>query len=188
LTNIALRKAPELGWGPISDVKSTQVINTILDDEGPDLTVLNGDLITGENTYLENSTSYLDIIVQPLVSRSLPWATTYGNHDNNYNISTLDLLRREQTKWPGLSFTKSMIQSDQAGVSNYYLPIYGSKATGSAQDVPKLILWFFDSKGGKEFQKLDSSGNQIQTAGVVDPSVRESFVESPRQRWFRNKT
>ncbi|KAI7590558.1 hypothetical protein KC316_g3321, partial [Hortaea werneckii] len=74
-------------WGPQQDVKSTDVMNTILDAESPQLVVLNGDLITGENTFLENSTSYIDQIVAPLVQRDLPWASTYGNHDSDFNIS-----------------------------------------------------------------------------------------------------
>ena len=52
----------------------------VLAVEEPQLVVLNGDLITGENTYLENSTDYLDRIVAPLVRRDLRWASTYGNH------------------------------------------------------------------------------------------------------------
>ena len=51
-------------------------MNTVLDVESPQLVVLNGDLITGENTYLANSTHYVDEIVQPLVQRGLSWAST----------------------------------------------------------------------------------------------------------------
>jgi len=53
-------------------------MNTVLDNESPQLVVLNGDLITGENTYLSNSTYYVDRIVQPMVQRGLSWASTYG--------------------------------------------------------------------------------------------------------------
>ena len=57
------------------------MIREILAVEAPHLAVLNGDLITGENTYLENSTEYIDQIVAPLVERGMKWASTYGNHD-----------------------------------------------------------------------------------------------------------
>jgi hypothetical protein len=174
--------APELGWGPVQDVKSTKVMNTILDAESPDFVVLNGDLITGENTYIHNSTAYLDIIVGPMVSRNTPWASAYGNHDNQFNLSTVSLLQREQSKFPNLSLTTSMIQSDQAGVSNYYLPVYSYNGKNPATDVPACILWFFDSKGGKEFQKTDSNGNIIQIPGVVDDSV--SYLPGRRTSKF----
>jgi len=69
-------EAENLVWGPQQDVNTTRVMNTVLDVESPQLVVLNGDLITGENTYLPNSTHYVDEIVQPLVQRGLSWAST----------------------------------------------------------------------------------------------------------------
>ena len=148
-------------------------MNEILSVEFPQLVVLNGDLITGENTYLENSTSYLDVIVQPLVQRSLFWASTYGNHDANYNISTQALLARE--KQYALSLTQSMVASPNAGVSNYWLPVFSSDF---ANPTPELLIWFFDSRGGKKFQELDAEGNQVQQPGFVDDSVSECLHNS----------
>lgn len=69
-------EAENLDWGRQQDVNTTRVMNTVLDVESPQLVVLNGDLITGENTYLTNSTHYVDEIVQPLVQRGLSWAST----------------------------------------------------------------------------------------------------------------
>jgi len=83
-------------------------MNTVLDNECPQLVVLNGDLITGENTFLQNSTDYVDEIVAPLVRRRLLWASTYGNHDNDYNLSTKNILAREH-RYP-YSLTNSMVQ------------------------------------------------------------------------------
>ena len=93
------------------------MINNILTKESPDLVVLNGDLITGENAYLENATVYTDQIVGPLVARGLTWASTYGNHDYQYNISGAKILERER-RWPN-SRTKSMLSGPEVGTSNY---------------------------------------------------------------------
>ena len=48
---------------------------------------LNGDLITGENAFLGNSTEYIDMMVEPLIRRGIPSASAYGNHDSNFNLS-----------------------------------------------------------------------------------------------------
>jgi hypothetical protein len=40
--------------------------------------VLNGDLITGENTFKENSTVYIDEIVGNLNDAKVPFSSTYG--------------------------------------------------------------------------------------------------------------
>src|ERR1700730_7095117 len=87
--------AEDLDWGPQQDVNSERVINAVLDAESPQLVVLNGDLITGENTYLTNSSLYVDEIVRPLAQRGLTWASAYGNHDHNFNLSGKAMLERE---------------------------------------------------------------------------------------------
>jgi hypothetical protein len=155
---------PELGWGPLSDKKTTQVMETILDMESQDLVVLNGDLITGENTYFHNSTRYFDIVVAPMVRRNRVWASTYGNHDSQYNLSTQSLLLKEMT-YPELSLTRDMVKNPDAGVSNYYLPVYGK-----GQD-PALILWFFDSRGGSKYQQETPGGGTVGIDGVVHNAV-----------------
>ena len=130
-------------------------MNRVLDAESQQLVVLNGDLITGDDTFLANSTHYIDRIVKPLVSRGLSWASTYGNHDGQYNLSGHDLLARER-RWPN-SKTTQMVSSDDEdiGTTNYYLPVYGSNCTARRHRkcAPEMLLWFFDSRGGWNFQQ-----------------------------------
>jgi hypothetical protein len=163
-------------WGPQQDINSVIVINSVLDKESPDLVVLNGDLITGENAYLYNATVYVDKIVGPLLERNLTWASTYGNHDSQYNLSPQAIYAREHT-WPN-SRTAQMVPGD-VGVTNYYLPVYPSTCRPSAADcLPSLILWFFDSRGGFEFQQQDTEGNGIGRPDWVDVSVVDWFYQT----------
>lgn len=157
------------------------MIRTILDTEQPNLVVLNGDLITGENTYLHNATHYLDHIVEPLVERSIPWASTYGNHDQQFNLSSERLLERELT-YPTLSYTRSMMTSPDAGVSNYVLPIYPNSSIADDASAPALLLWFFDSKGGSEFQREQDGetpdDRRVPIPDFVHPSVVSWFLQT----------
>ncbi|KAJ5081131.1 hypothetical protein N7456_013369 [Penicillium angulare] len=162
-------------WGPEQDVNSVTVINRVLNAESPDLVVLNGDLITGENAFLQNSTVYVDEIVAPLVERGLTWASTYGNHDSQYNLSREAILEREH-RWPN-SRTQKMVSGREAGVTNYYLPVYGSN-DGDYAGAPEMLLWFFDSRGGYYFQELDSSGNQVAQPNWVDTHVVDWFKKT----------
>jgi len=132
-------------WGPQQDVDSAQLMRTVLADEKPDYVVLNGDLITGENTSRENSTSLIDEIVAPLNEAKIPFSSTHGNHDNQRNITHLEEIQREQRISP-LSYTRAAPPSigGQGGQGTYWVPIYEE----AADDVPVLILWFFDSRGG----------------------------------------
>lgn len=72
-------EGPDTDWGPSNDDRTLNLMRTVVDDESPELVVLNGDLITGENTFKENATNYVDNIVAPLVEAGLPWASTYGS-------------------------------------------------------------------------------------------------------------
>ena len=165
-------EAEDSVWGPQQDINSTRVVNTILDIEPPQLVILNGDLITGENTYLHNSTGYVDEIVKPLLERNLPWASSYGNHDNEFNLSSSKILAREHT-WPN-ALTKQMVDTPTSGVSNYFLPVYSNDRHC---DSPELIIWFFDSQGGNTYQRL-KDGSQVPRQDWVDQSVVEWFIET----------
>lgn len=145
-------------------------MNEVLNAESQQLVVLNGDLITGENTYLANSTHYVDEIVKPLVQRGLLWASTYGNHDSDFNLSRHGILAREH-KYRN-SLTQQMVYGPESGVSNYYLPVYSSDESDAC---PQLILWFFDSRGGNYFQQLNN-GSEVPQPNWVDRSVVDWFT------------
>ncbi|KAM0431365.1 hypothetical protein ACHAPT_005342 [Fusarium lateritium] len=150
--------------GPAQDAKSVQVIGDVLDYELPDLVVLNGDLINGDSTFKHNSTHYVDQIVAPIIERNLTWASTYGNHDHNYNISGEGILEREQM-WPGAR-TQCMVGDEDAGTSNYYLPVYPYNCTDTSDCAPELLLWFFDSRGGRYYEG-DSQENWVDQSVVT---------------------
>ena len=167
-------EAEDLDWGPEQDVRSNAVMNTILQSEPSiQLVVLNGDLITGENTYMENSTSYVDKIVRPMLEHDLPWASTYGNHDSDFNISREGIFTREK-QWPN-SLTKWMVSDSDAGVTNYYLPIFSSD---TKDPTPAALLWFFDSRGGNYYQTLHSDGNRVPQPNWIDESVVSWFRQT----------
>jgi hypothetical protein len=134
----------ESGWGIDQDVNSTRVMRAVLGRETPDLVVVNGDLITGENTFRENSSAYVHRVVAPMVERGVPWASTYGNHDSKFNLSREAMYATEKTY--ALSYTQRMDPS-LPGITNYYLLL-----RSAAGRRPVAVLWFFDSRGGATYQ------------------------------------
>lgn len=155
-------EGPGTDWGPSNDDRTLGLMQTVLGVESPQLVVLNGDLITGENTFKENATDYVDKIVGPLVEAGLPWASTYGSewtlhpliqlqvthevrwldHDSDVNLTRKDIYAREKTY--ANSLTGCEVTKKDSGVSNYYLPVYPNNTS----TIPAMILWFFDSRGG----------------------------------------
>jgi len=171
-------EAEDLDWGPQQDHNTTNlVMYPVIDREPSQLIVLNGDLITGENTYKENSTDYVDEVVSPLVCERKLWASTYGNHDSSYNLSRSDMYAREKT-YPN-SLTGNAVTAPDSGVTNYYLPIYtaGSSSIGK-NTLPSFILYFFDSRGGDYYQEH----NDTDSALIAQPD----WVTAPVVSWYRS--
>ncbi|KAF5313895.1 hypothetical protein D9619_013002 [Psilocybe cf. subviscida] len=158
-------------WGPQQDVNSIALMNMVLPDEKPDYVVINGDLITGENTFRENSTTLIDEIVGPLNNFKIPFSSTHGNHDNQANITHEEEILREQKVAP-LSYTRMAPKGvgGVAGPGNYWVPVYRNAHDPS----PVLVLWFFDSRGG-------FSPNPISTA-------LPDWVDATVATWIASET
>ncbi|KAJ7245920.1 Metallo-dependent phosphatase-like protein [Mycena haematopus] len=155
---------PDDGVGVVKDTNSTHLMRAILHDEDPDYVcvscdvapslrlkgqfsrVFNGDLITGDYTFRENSTLLIDQIVTPLIEAQVPFSSTHGNHDNQVNITHLQEIQREQEIAPSLCYTRAapLGVGGVGGPGNYWVPIYHTLTDAA----PSLILWFFDSRGG----------------------------------------
>ena len=143
-------------------------MHSILTVETPDFAVLNGDLITGEDVFVHNGTAYIDAIVAPLVEHGISWASTYGNHDSDINLSRQDILARESHY--SSSHTHSMAMGRQAGVTNYYLEVYSAQEAND-HDGPEALLWFFDSRGGAYFRQNDHRVGARRQPNWVDAAV-----------------
>ncbi|KAK4120733.1 Metallo-dependent phosphatase [Parathielavia appendiculata] len=166
-------------WGSQQDIYSLKVMETVLDAEPTtDFVILNGDLITGDNAFCENSTDYVDQLVRPMLQRGLTWASVYGNHDSDFNLSTTDILARE-IQWPNAR-TANMVLEPDTGVSNYYLPVYARGCNPACKSCqPALLLWFFDSRGGFKYQHRDpTTGNLVPLPNWVDSRVVDWFKQT----------
>ena len=161
----------ESTFGIPADKNSAALMRQVLSQEQPDFVILNGDLITGENTFAFNSTNYVDEIVAPLVEGGYRWASTYGNHDSKYNLSR-EALYAQEKKYANAYTEHGPAGTD--GVTNYVLPVFPSNTTGSSQK-PVALLWFFDSRGGSEYQSLPANVDNI-----------DNYVSNGTVSWYRS--
>ncbi|KAF2127868.1 Metallo-dependent phosphatase [Dothidotthia symphoricarpi CBS 119687] len=165
---------------PYADPKTIGVMYSVIDNEQPDMVVLNGDLTSCEFVAPENSNALIDQMVSPLVNRNLPFAATFGNHDMSKTCSTRSTSEYMWDNVKGkngkkLSFTTSSVPGahDQVGTSNYYVPVYSS--SGGDNPSLEMMLWFFDSKGGRVF---NPTGDDIPVGGWVDEKVVSWFRDT----------
>ncbi len=123
------------------DRRTTELMEKVLDAEEPDLVVHNGDNITGGCDTPREMRQAMNNIVLPMEDRGIPWAITFGNHDEDSTPSSgldeADMLRfyrsyRYNVNPPNLR--------GLTGTGNSNLLI-----AGSAGNQPAFNLWFLDS-------------------------------------------
>ncbi|KAF3343780.1 hypothetical protein VdG2_07838 [Verticillium dahliae VDG2] len=167
--------AQEDGWGIEQDQNTTRVMSSVLRDEKVDFVVLNGDLITGENTLRENASDYVEQIIRPMLQSNKPWASVYGNHDSQFNLSREAIYKAERVY--SLCYTDSV--DHLPGSSNYYVLIHPHQEEGAEPEGldPAAILWFFDSRGGKAFDH-DPSSDTADLPDWVAPETSKWFIEA----------
>jgi len=164
----------EDSFGIEQDVKTRRMFRHVLNAEHPDFVVLNGDLTTGENTYRENSSKYIDIVTGPLIEGGYRWASTYGNHDSKFNLSRESMLQEEQKH--DLCYTQHGPPDQTDGVTNYHIPIWpASKPPLQRREKPVAILYFLDSRGGVAYQSDPANNDNIP-----------NWVSPRTASWFRN--
>jgi len=158
-------EGPGTDWGPANDIKSTKVMTDILSWERPDFVVYTGDLMSAEVMF-PNGSAYVDMLLQPVVEGGYRWASTYGNHDIGNNVTREEILGAEQKY--NLSYTQHGADGVE-GTTNYYVPIYPPKNMSNPSGAPSLILWFFDTRGGR-----NSSGG---IPAYIHETVVSWFIE-----------
>ncbi|MET4589713.1 metallophosphoesterase [Arthrobacter sp. 754] len=66
-----------------TDRRTIELMDKTLDAEKPDFVVINGDVINGGCDSELEVKQALNHVVQPMESRKIPWAVTFGNHDED---------------------------------------------------------------------------------------------------------
>ncbi|EID56364.1 metallophosphoesterase family protein [Saccharomonospora xinjiangensis] len=71
-----------------TDRRTIELMEHVLDSERPDLVVLVGDNINGGPANATQVYQALNNIIQPMERRRIPWAATFGNHDEDSTART----------------------------------------------------------------------------------------------------
>ncbi len=123
--------------GEPEDRQSQQLMETVLDESNPDLVVLTGDIIAGGGC--RDPRASLHQVASIFEGRAMPWAATFGNHDDEGGVSRQELMDvmvscKMCVAEPG--------PQDISGVGNYLLRVQNSENQGVA-----AVLYFIDSGG-----------------------------------------
>ncbi|MGL5979736.1 MAG: metallophosphoesterase family protein [Phocaeicola sp.] len=115
----------DVHWVPNNPAseEAAERMNEILDAEKPDLVIYTGDLI-----FAKPASEGLDRALEPAISRNIPFAVTWGNHDDEQDMTRAQLTAYVQKKPGNLTSTVEGIH----GITNYMLPIKSSNGKKNA--------------------------------------------------------
>lgn len=67
----------------LTDKRTIEFMGLVLDQEKPNFALINGDVITDGPKISEQVYQAINNVVLPMESRGIPWAITFGNHDED---------------------------------------------------------------------------------------------------------
>ena len=119
--------------------ETIDLMNAALDEAKPDLVVFTGDNIHGPDWKLKKSKSRtskaIKQIMEPVVSRNIPYCIVFGNHDDEGGVSKEYQMELYQSLGNCLSVQGATVK----GCGNYNIPIKNSEGTKNI-----FNLWFID--------------------------------------------
>lgn len=138
--------------------ETLDLMNAALDTTNPDLVVFTGDNIHSPDWKLKNSksrtTKAIERIMEPVVSRNIPYCVVFGNHDDEGGISK----EYQMELYQSLGNCLSVKGEDVKGCGNYNIPIQSSKS-----DKNVFNLWFIDSGSYNTDENIDSFYDYVGT-------------------------
>ena len=108
------------------------ILETVLATEKPDLVVFTGDIVCSEP-----QKEAWDYMLDPVVSRGIPWAIALGNHDDEFDMHRKDIIPYLESM---PCFVGMNGLEDVSGYGNYILSVKSSKGENTAAN-----LYIFDS-------------------------------------------
>ena len=158
ITDIHLGEQEDSDAGYEQDQKTWIMIDRVLEYESPDLIILSGDQVSA-NSCRSNATDYYQMLGEHLSRHNIPWAMTFGNHDDmDYQVPDSDetipaKYSRQELLKVDQSFPLSLSQAGPEGlfgVTNYFLDI----SIGN-ENIPAARIFIFDSGGGSLPQAIE---------------------------------
>ena len=119
-------------------------MNEVLDAEKPDLVVYTGDIIFGRP-----ADKGMRRALEPAIKRGIPFAVTFGNHDDEQDMNRKDLYEFIKDMPGNLTSTVEGL----SGVTNFILPVKSSVGEKDA-----AVLYVFDSNSYSSMKQVKGYG------------------------------
>ena len=132
----------DIHWvaGKAETAEAAANMNRILDEEKPDIVIYTGDTTTGRP-----ATEGLDKAFEPAISRGIPYAVTFGNHDDEQDLTRPQLYDYVKTR-------QGCLNAEAEG------PDFTITVTPYGGTQPKAVLYVMDSNAYSTINGLKGYG------------------------------
>ena len=148
----------------IASEEAGERMSEVLDAEKPDLVIFTGDVIFGKP-----ADKSMQRALEPTIKRGIPFAVTFGNHDDELGMSRKELYDFIKDMPGNLTSTVEGL----SGVTNFILPV---KASDGSKDA--ALLYVFDSHSYATLKGIKGYGwiKHDQVQWYIDESKK--FTEA----------
>ncbi|AWB82016.1 phosphoesterase [Corynebacterium yudongzhengii] len=166
--------------GPLTDRRTIEFMGRVLDQERPGFALINGDVIDGSPTTPEEVFQAINNVVMPMESRGIPWAITYGNHDedsvSDHGTGVMESHMSEFVR--SYKYNLNPPAGDRAfGHSDAQLLVESARNAGSAA----FAVWLLDSGNYMPDQFQDAAGEDVPHYDYIRPAQIEWYLDRSRE-------
>lgn len=158
-----------------ADPRTLDFIESLLDDERPDMVVLSGDQVEGPAA--PDTQSAIFKIAAPMIERSIPYAAIFGNHDDEGSRSLRRSAQMELMQTLPYSLSQPGV-AEAEGIGNYYVEVLAPNSDHSALTLYMLDTHSLtpDEKHYKGYDWLKSG--QIEWFRSTSQTLKKSHTHS----------
>ena len=155
-----------------ADPRTLEFIESVLDDEKPDLVVLSGDQVEGPAAL--DTQSAIFKFAQPLIERHIPYAAIFGNHDDEGDTSLSRAAQMSIVR--SLPYSLSQPGPEHVdGTGNYYIEVLAP----SPSEHSAITIYLLDTHGltpdEKNFKGYDwLKQSQIEWFRTTSESLKKA--------------
>ena len=165
---------------PDINTNTISAMEAMLDEEKPDLVILNGDVSSGISTKSELE-EYLRVLCAPMESRRIAWCHINGEQDGDAGLS----VTLQNEVYSSFKYCVSKSDFESFGASSYFLPVFADSSAekGSA---PLFGVWMLGQTGLISNSPVAPGGSDGFLNSVSGEGKDYGYVTQSHVDWFSN--
>lgn len=158
----------------LTDTRTIEFMGKVLDEEKPGFALINGDVINGDPSTAEEVYQAINNVVLPMEERGIPWALTFGNHDEDSAEDNNTGVRHAQM----VEFIRSYRHNCNApaetggyGASNTLLTLHDAHR-------PRFAFWLLDSGRYRPDELGGQNAGELPSYDYIHPQQIQWYTQA----------